>query len=62
MVATHDESTREKQHFERIRLVAAIERARLLLVKYNEGQAHYHNLIEESRYQIGRLDQSLGDA
>jgi hypothetical protein len=54
-------ATRDEDHFERIRLAADIERARNLIERYDDGQAFYQNLIENSKYKIGRLDERLGD-
>lgn len=51
---------REEDHFERIRLVAQIDRDRLLIAQYEEHQAFYRNRVEDSRYELGRLDERLG--
>ena len=53
---------RQDDHFERMKLATAIERARGLIAHYDEGRAFYCRMIEESRYNIGRLDERLGDA
>jgi hypothetical protein len=50
----------ERDQFERMRLVARIERARSLVAQYEEHQEFYRREIEESRYEIGRLDERLG--
>ena len=50
----------EDDHFERIRLVARIERARALIAQYEESQEFYRRQIEDSRYELGRLDERLG--
>jgi hypothetical protein len=52
--------TRQDDHFERIKLAEAIERARGLIAQYDEGRADNCRLIEDSRYKIGRLDERLG--
>jgi hypothetical protein len=51
---------REDDEFERIRLAAEIEHARLLIVQYEEHQAYYRDKVEDNRYQLGRLDERLG--
>lgn len=51
---------KEDDEFERMRLVAQIERDRLLIDQYEEHQAFYRNRIEDSRYELGRLDERLG--
>jgi hypothetical protein len=43
-----------------IRLVAQIERARTLVTRYEEHQEFYRRQIEDSRYELGRLDERLG--
>jgi hypothetical protein len=50
----------ERDAFERIRLVAQIERARMLVTRYEEHQEFYRRQIEDSRYELGRLDERLG--
>jgi hypothetical protein len=50
----------EDDQFERIRLVARIERARALIAQYEESQEFYRRQIEDSRYELGRLDKRLG--
>jgi hypothetical protein len=42
-----------------MRLVAQIERDRALIVQYEENQAFYRARVEDSRYQLGRLDERL---
>ncbi len=50
----------EQDEFERMRLVAQIERARDLVAQYAEHQEFYRRQIEDSRYELGRLDERLG--
>jgi hypothetical protein len=50
----------EIDEFERIRLVGKIERDRQLVAQYEEHQAFYRARIEDSRYELGRLDERLG--
>ncbi len=49
----------ERDEFEPIRLVAQIERARVLVAQYEEHQV-YRRQIEDSRYELGRLDERPG--
>jgi hypothetical protein len=51
---------RENDEFERMRLVAEIERDRLLIAQYDEHQAFYRGRAEDNRYKLGRLDERLG--
>jgi hypothetical protein len=51
---------REKDEFERMRLVAEIEQHRLLIAQYEEHQAYYRGRVEGNRYKLGRLDERLG--
>jgi hypothetical protein len=50
----------EQNEFERVRLVAQDERARMLVAQYEEHQEFYRRQIEDSRYELGRLDERLG--
>ncbi|HEU4425124.1 MAG TPA: hypothetical protein VFR67_21550 [Pilimelia sp.] len=50
----------EQDEFERIRLVAQIDRARTLVAQYEEHQEFYRRQIEDSRYELGELDERLG--
>jgi hypothetical protein len=50
----------EHDEFERIRLVAQIDRARGLIAKYEEHQEFYRRQVEDSRYELGRFDKRLG--
>jgi hypothetical protein len=50
----------EEDEFERMRLVAEIERDRLLIAQYEEHQAFYRGRVEDNRYKLGRLDERLG--
>jgi hypothetical protein len=50
----------EDDQFERIRLVARIERARALIAQYEDSQEFYRRQIEDSRYELGRPDERLG--
>lgn len=50
----------ERDQFDRMRLVARIERARALVAQYEEHQEFYRRQIEDSRYELGKLDERLG--
>ena len=50
-------NARERDEFERMRLVAQIERDRALIAQYEEHQAFYRARVEDSRYELGRLDE-----
>ena len=50
----------ERDEFERMRLAAQIERARELIAQYDRHQEFYRRQIEDSRYELGRLDERLG--
>jgi hypothetical protein len=49
----------ERDEFERMRLVAQIERARGLVARYEVHQEFYRRQVEDSRYELGRLDERL---
>ena len=51
---------KENDEVERMRLVAQIERDRLLIAQYEEHQAFYRGRVEDGRYELGRLDEQLG--
>ncbi|MDG4816471.1 hypothetical protein O7628_13270 [Micromonospora sp. WMMD956] len=50
----------ERDEFERIRLVERIERARELITQYETHQEFYRRQVEDSRYELGKLDERLG--
>jgi hypothetical protein len=50
----------ERDEFERMRLAARLERIRGLVAQYEEHQGFYRRQIEDSRYELGRLDERLG--
>ena len=50
----------DDDEFERIRLVAQIERDRHLVRQYDQHQSFYRARIEDGRYELGRLDERLG--
>jgi hypothetical protein len=52
---------RESDQFKRIKITADIERFREIIVKYQEGMAEYRSLIEDGLYEIGGIDERLGD-
>ncbi|MFY1689084.1 hypothetical protein [Plantactinospora sp. WMMB782] len=51
----------EHDQFERIRLVEQVERDRMLVAQYEEHQALHRTRVENNRYELGRLDERLGD-
>jgi predicted DNA-binding protein YlxM (UPF0122 family) len=51
----------ERDEFDRMRLYQEVERARMIIVQYEKGLAFYRQEIEDKRYEIGRLDERLGD-
>jgi len=51
--------TREADEFERIQLWADIEKSRVLVAQYEEGQAFFRKRIENHHYESGRLDERL---
>ncbi len=53
-------TSRERDEFERMKLVAQIERARNFIKQYEEHQEFYRRQVEDSLYELGRLDERLG--
>jgi hypothetical protein len=53
---------REKDEFRRIQLATELDRARKLVAQYDEHQSYYRAVIEDHRYELGRLDERLGDS
>jgi len=51
---------RERDEFRRIGLAADMERARGLILEYEEHQAHFRDRVEQARYEMGKLDERLG--
>jgi hypothetical protein len=51
----------ERDQFARIKHHEDIERARMIIVQYEKGLAFYRREIENKMYEIGRLDERLGD-
>jgi ribosomal protein L15E len=50
---------RERDEFKRIELTARLQRARDLIMQYEEGLAFYRGQVEDNRYELGRLDERL---
>lgn len=50
----------ESDHFERIRLNDQIDRDRAIVQQYETGLTYYQGRIEDTRYELGRLDERLG--
>jgi hypothetical protein len=52
---------REEDEFKRIRIMSDMEKVRGIVARYDEHRAIYRAKIEDYRYQLGRLDERLGD-
>jgi len=52
---------REEAEFDRIRIMSDLEKDRGLVARYDEHQAIYRARIEKHQYELGRLDERLGD-
>jgi hypothetical protein len=52
---------REQDEFDRIMLVEQVQKDRILVGQYEDGLAYFRRKIEDTRYEIGRLDERLGD-
>lgn len=50
---------REHDEFERISLTSRMERDRLLIRQYEEGLTFHRARVEQTRYDLGRLDERL---
>jgi hypothetical protein len=55
------DEARALDEFERIKLHEDVARARLLVGQYRTALAFYHEHIETKTYEIGKLDERLGD-
>ncbi len=55
------EEDRVRDEFERMRLTAQLARSREIIGGYEEGLAFYRQRVEDTRYELGRLDERLGD-
>jgi hypothetical protein len=44
-----------------MQLIAELERARRFVAQYDEHQSYYRGIIEDHRYDLGQLDERLGD-
>ncbi len=53
---------RERDEFERLGVVAEVERARSFIAQYTDHQEHYRREIEKNPHLLGRLDERLGEA
>lgn len=51
---------RERDEFRRIHLTAELERARQIVTLYDQNQRTFRRKIEDSLYQLGKLDERLG--
>lgn len=50
----------ERDQFERIELIARIERAEELIQQYMEGVRHFMTEIKAFSHKLGRLDERWG--
>jgi hypothetical protein len=50
----------EYDEFERIRLTEQMEKDRRLIAVYEANMAEFRRRIEDTRYELGRLDERLG--
>jgi ribosomal protein L15E len=54
------DNRREKDEFTRIQLTARLEKDRNLVGQYDDGLVFVRTRIEDTRYELGRLDERLG--
>lgn len=52
---------REHDQFTRIELAARLENDRQLVVQYEKGLAFFRTRVEDTRYELGKLDERLGE-
>ncbi len=52
---------RSNDEFERIRLHEDIDRARYLIRQYDDHQAFWRSEVETKMYQLGKIDERLGE-
>lgn len=50
----------EGDEFERMRLLAGNEQARMLIEQYEHHQGIYRKCVEDNLYALGMLDERLG--
>jgi hypothetical protein len=55
-----ERADREREEFERIALIAQVDKDRAMIAQYVENMAFFRVRIEEARYRLGRLDERLG--
>lgn len=51
----------EHDNFTRIQLTVRLESDRELVTQYEEGLAFHRGRIDDTRYELGKLDERLGD-
>ena len=51
--------SREADEFRRIELTARLARDREIVAKYEAGLEFYRRRVEDTRYDLGRLDERL---
>jgi hypothetical protein len=52
--------SREADEFRRIELIERLARDREIIAQYEGGMAFYRQRIEDTQYDLGRLDERLG--
>lgn len=52
--------SREADEFRRIELIERMGRDREIIAQYEAGMAFYRGRIEDTQYDLGRLDERLG--
>ncbi|MEU8005022.1 hypothetical protein AB0B66_28015 [Catellatospora sp. NPDC049111] len=51
---------RVKHEFNRMELTARMERDREIIAKYEVGREFHRERVENTHYELGRLDEKLG--
>lgn len=51
---------RERDEFDRIELTERLDRDRQIVAQYEAGLGFFRNRIEDTRYELGRLDERSG--
>ncbi len=51
---------RVKDEFSRMELTARLHRDRQIIDQYESGLAFHRKRVEDTRYELGRLDERLG--
>jgi len=59
-VVNDERGGRELEEFERIALIAQVEKDRAMITQYLQNMAFFQTRIEDARYRLGRLEERLG--